>query len=170
MPRFPLPPCGSAALCLALAIALAVPAAAQTVAFGGTKADTSAPVEVAAETLRVDQATGKATFSGKVLIGQGEMRLTADSVTVTYAAGGQQKISALEAKGGVTLVNGPDAAEAQAAVYDVASGRITLTGEAIVTQGQSVLAGDRIEVNLRDGTASVAGRVRTVLQPGGNGK
>ena len=42
------------------------------------------------------------------------------------------------------------------------------TGDAIVTREGSVLAGDRIEVNLTDGTASVQGGVRTVLQPGAN--
>lgn len=159
MPRF---------LILAALLALPLPAAAQTVAFGGIKADTRAPVEVTAETLKVDQSTGQANFTGNVLIGQGQMRLSADSVTVTYAQGGQQKIKTLNASGGVTLVNGPDAAEAKEAVYDVETGNIVLTGDAIVTQGQNVLAGDRIEVNLTDGTASVAGRVRTVLQPGGN--
>lgn len=159
MPRF---------LILAALLALPLPVAAQTVAFGGIKADTRAPVEVTAETLKVDQSTGQANFTGNVLIGQGQMRLSADSVTVTYAQGGQQKIKTLNASGGVTLVNGPDAAEAAEAVYDVETGNIVLTGDAIVTQGQNVLAGDRIEVNLSDGTASVAGRVRTVLQPGGN--
>lgn len=159
MPRF---------LILAALLALPLPVAAQTVAFGGIKADTRAPVEVTAETLKVDQSTGQANFTGNVLIGQGQMRLSADSVTVTYAQGGQQKIKTLNASGGVTLVNGPDAAEAAEAVYDVETGYIVLTGDAIVTQGQNVLAGDRIEVNLTDGTASVAGRVRTVLQPGGN--
>lgn len=159
MPRF---------LILAALLALPLPAAAQTVAFGGIKADTRAPVEVTAETLKVDQSTGQANFTGNVLIGQGQMRLSADSVTVTYAQGGQQKIKTLNASGGVTLVNGPDAAEAKEAVYDVETGNIVLTGDAIVTQGQNVLAGDRIEVNLTDGTANVAGRVRSVLQPGGN--
>lgn len=159
MPRF---------LILAALLALPLPAAAQTVAFGGIKADTRAPVEVTAETLKVDQSTGQANFTGNVLIGQGQMRLSADSVTVTYAQGGQQKIKTLNASGGVTLVNGPDAAEAKEAVYDVETGNIVLTGDAIVTQGQNVLAGDRIEVNLTNGTSSVAGRVRTVLQPGGN--
>lgn len=159
MPRF---------LILAALLALPLPVAAQTVAFGGIKADTRAPVEVTAETLKVDQSTGQANFTGNVLIGQGQMRLSADSVTVTYAQGGQQKIKSLNASGRVTLVNGPDAAEAAEAVYDVETGNIVLTGDAIVTQGQNVLAGDRIEVNLTDGTASVAGRVRTVLQPGGN--
>lgn len=156
-------------LIVAGALSLAgIPAGAQTVAFGGVKADTSAPVEVTADTLKVDQATGQATFTGNVLIGQGAMRLKAASVTVRYAKGGQQKIEALNAAGGVTLVSGPDAAEASEAVYDVGAGTIALSGDAIVTQGKDVLAGDRIEVDLRSGTARVAGRVRTVLQPGGH--
>lgn len=130
------------------------------------RADTAAPVEVTADFLRVDQATGQAVFTGNVLIGQGEMRLSAATVTVIYAEGGQQRIKALDASGGVTLVSGEDAAEAAQAVYDVDSGQVVLTGDAIVTRGESVLAGDRIEVNLKDGTATVSGRVRSVLQPG----
>ena len=157
-----------AAVLAASALPVALPAAAQTVAFGGVAADTSAPVEVSADTLKVDQSTGEATFTGNVVIGQGEMRLSAQEVTVTYAAGGQRKIRSLTATGGVTLASGPDAAEAQQAVYDVEGGNIVLTGDAIVTQGQNVLAGDRLEVNLATGSANVSGRVRTVLQPGGN--
>ena len=161
MPRCPILPA-------LLALGLAWPAAAQTVGFGGTRADPSAPVEVTAESLRVNQDTGEAVFTGNVLIGQGERRLSADEVTVVYAAGGSQSIRSLNARGGVTLVNGPDAAEAAEAVYDVESGNIVLTGDAIVTRGDSVLAGERIEVSLTDGTASVSGGVRTVLQPGRN--
>lgn len=160
MPRFPILPG-------LLALGLALPAAAQTMGFGAG-ADTDAPVEVTAEALRVDQDTGEAVFTGNVLIGQGEMRLSADSVTVVYAEGGQNRIRSLNATGGVTLVSGPDAAEAAEAVYDVESGTVVLTGEAMVTREGSVLAGDRIEVNLNDGTASVSGGVRTVLQPGAN--
>ena len=161
MPRFPILPG-------LLALGLALPASAQTVAFGGIRADTTAPVEVTAESLRVNQDTGEAVFTGNVLIGQGEMRLSAESVTVVYAEGGQSRIRSLNATGGVTLVSGPDAAEAAEAAYDVEKGTVVLTGDAIVTRGESVLAGDRIEVSLKDGTASVQGGVRTVLQPGGN--
>ena len=161
MPRFPILPG-------LLALGLALPASAQTVAFGGIRADTTAPVEVTAESLRVNQDTGEAVFTGNVLIGKGEMRLSADSVTVVYAEGGQSRIRSLNATGGVTLVSGPDAAEAAEAAYDVEKGTVVLTGDAIVTRGESVLAGDRIEVSLKDGTASVQGGVRTVLQPGAN--
>lgn len=155
-------------LCLLMSMTFPVPAAAQSVAFGGITADTTAPVEISADSLQVDQSTGEATFSGNVVIGQGEMRLSADKVTVVYAPDTNQKISRLHATGQVTLVNGPDAAEAQDAVYDVASGNVTLTGDVMLTQGQSVLSGQKMDVNLATGTASVSGRVRSVLQPGGN--
>lgn len=146
----------------------ALPAAAQNVAFGGMRADTSAPVEVAADNLSVNQADGSAVFIGNVVIGQGEMRLAADEVTVIYAEGEQSRIQSLRATGKVTLVSGQDAAEAAAADYDVASGRVTLTGDVVLTQGANVLTSDRMEVDLGEGSAQVQGRVRSILQPGRN--
>lgn len=149
-------------------ILAAPPALAQNVAFGGIRADVDAPVEVAADNLSVNQADGSAVFTGNVVIGQGEMRLSADRVTVVYAGGGQSRIRSLDAEGNVTLVSGPDAAEARAATYDVETGNVTLTGDVVLTQGQNVLTGDRMLVNLESGTAQVEGRVRSVLQPGSN--
>ena len=145
----------------------AVPALAQQSTGFGNAQDTKLPVEITAQQLSVDQKSGKATFSGKVLVGQGAMRLSADSVTVTYAAGGQQRISALLAEGNVTMVSGPDAAEARAATYDVESGDVVLTGNVLLTQGGNVLAGEKVTVDLATGTANASGRVRSVLQPGG---
>lgn len=144
-------------------------AAAQgtSVAFGAITQDTSAPVEVSADELAVDQNTGSATFTGNVVIGQGEMRLSAPRVLVVYrqdSAG----IERLEATGGVTLVSGPDAAESQRADYDVDGGVIVMTGDVLLAQGQSALSADRMTVNLDDGTARMQGRVRTILQTGNN--
>jgi lipopolysaccharide export system protein LptA len=152
-------------LMLAASIAVSAPALAQNVAFGGMKADVSAPVEVAADNLAVNQSDGSAVFTGNVVIGQGEMRLSAETVTVIYAEGGQNRIKTLQAKGKVTLVSGPDAAEAKEANYDVATGHVTLTGNVVLTQGQNVLTGDRMTVDLASGQAQVDGRVRSVLQP-----
>lgn len=151
-----------------LLIGLAGPVAAQApIAFGGVKADISAPVEVVSDALSVDQTTGKATFSGNVQISQGEMRLEAATVTVTYAGDDRRRIRALEAEGGVTLVSGPDAAEAARASYDVEAGRVTLTGDVLISQGQNVLAGQVVTVDLETGNAQVEGRVRSILQPSG---
>lgn len=138
-----------------------------TVAFGTMKQDTDLPVEVTADELAVDQNDGTAIFTGDVLIGQGEMRLSAPRVLVIYKTD-NSGIERLEATGGVTLVSGPDAAEASRADYDIDSGVIVMTGDVLMTQGQNALTSDRMTVNLDTGTAQMVGRVKTILQPGGN--
>ena len=57
-------------------------------------------------------------------------------------------------------------AEAGQAVYEVEAGRVTLTGDVVLTRGENVLAGERMVVDLGAGTAAVEGRVRSVFQPG----
>lgn len=143
-------------------------AEAQQVAFGGIRADISAPVEITSDTLSVNQADGSATFSGNVVIGQGDMRLQAQNVRVEYAQGDRTRIQKLHASGGVTLASAAEAAEAQEAVYEVTSGTIVLTGNVLLTQGANVMSGQKLTVDLSSGTGQMDGRVRTILQPGGN--
>ena len=79
-------------------------AAAQTnIALGGIRADPTAPVEITADSLTVDQASGQAVFAGNVLIGQGDLRTRRRRVEVIYdeATG---DIARLRASGGVTFV------------------------------------------------------------------
>lgn len=150
---------------LLIALFAAMPVSAQTIPFGNGDMASEAPVEIAANLMQVNQDTGRAEFSGDVLIGQGEMKLSADRVLVQYKQGDQSKISSFDAIGKVTLVQGQDAAEAQRAIYDVDAGTVTLTGDVLLAQGRNVMSGERIVVNLSDGTAQASGRVRTVLQP-----
>lgn len=154
--------------CLAL-LGLSTPVLAQgtQVAFGTIQQDTSAPVEVSADELNVDQTTGAAIFTGNVVIGQGAMRLSAARVLVIYRDN-EAGIERLEATGGVTLASGDDAAEAQRADYDIDDGVIVMTGDVLMAQGRSALSADRMTVNLDDGTARMQGRVKTILQTGGN--
>ena len=146
---------------------MSVAAQGTNVAFGTIRQDTSLPVEVTADNLSVDQATGTAIFTGNVLIGQGEMRLSAARVLVVYRTEAEG-IARLEATGGVTLVSGPDAAESERADYDIDSGTIVMTGNVLLAQGRNALSSDKMSVNLSDGTAQMSGRVRTTLQPGGS--
>ena len=150
------------ALAIALALA-AASAAAQPIPFGGNAQDTSAPVEVSADALSVARDGGTAVFEGNVVIGQGEIRLSAGRVEVVYDGEGR-RIASLQATGGVTLVSGLDAAEAQSASYDVDSGLVVLSGEVLLTQGQAAVAADSATVNLVTGEARAEGRVRTVLR------
>jgi lipopolysaccharide export system protein LptA len=160
---------GFSALVIAGSIAGTVaPAQTNNITFGGIKADTSLPVEMTADSLAVDQADGTAIFKGKVIIGQGAMRLTADEVLVEYAKGDASKVEKLIASGHVTLVSGPAAAEAEKAIYSVATGAVELSGNVLLTQGTSAMSGQTMTVDLKTGTGRMDGRVKTVLQPGGN--
>ena len=159
---------------LSLAVVLAVlgtgaaDAQGSNVAFGGLRADTSAPVEVTADQLSVNQTDGTATFVGNVLVIQGDMRLSAGTLQVEYGNADRSRIERLHASDGVTLVSGPDAAEAASAVYTIASGSVEMTGNVLLTQGSNVLSGQKLMIDLTTGTGRMEGRVRTVLQPGSN--
>lgn len=148
----------------AAGLAGAVSAQETRVAFGTIKADPSLPVEVTADTLDVNQDTGEAVFTGNVVIGQGEMRLAAPRVMIIYKTD-SDGIDRMEATGGVTLVSGPDAAEADRADYSIDSGVIVMTGDVLLTQGRSALTSQQAVINLTTGTAQMTGRVRTILQP-----
>lgn len=150
-------------------LALAGVAAAQEarIAFGDLAQDTTLPVEVTAETLAVNNADGTAVFTGNVVVIQGEMKLSAAEVRVVYNED-QTAIDQLIASGGVTIVNLADAAEAREAVYTIDTGLIVLTGDVLLTQGPSVIAGQKLTVNLKDGTGVMEGRVTTTFVPGGN--
>ena len=155
------------ALCAAALLAPALSARAQDAPFGGIEADPGAPVEVTAETLSIDRATGLAVFEGGVVVGQGDLRLAAERVEVEYAEE-SRRIARLTAEGGVTLVAGEDAAEAERAVYDVDGGEIVLSGDVLLTQGEggAALSAETLRVDLTTGEAVLEGRVRTVLPQG----
>lgn len=148
----------------ALCASLAAPVFAQgaSIAFGSTKQDSSAPVEVAADNLSINQNTGAAVLTGNVVIGQGPLRLSASKVNVTYTADRKQ-ISKLVATGNVVLVSGDDAAEAAQADYDVNGGLIVLSGNVLLVQGPTAVTADRMRINTSNGTAQMSGRVKTVL-------
>lgn len=134
--------------------------------FGGLSVDATAPVEMTSDNLQVDQATGNAHFNGNVVIGQGDLRLSADSVIVDYSdAGG---VDVLNASGNVTLVTATQAAEAAVAIYSLVERTITLQGDVMLTQGQSALLADSMTVDLETGNAVMNGRVRSILQPSAN--
>ncbi len=153
---------------IALFAVLALPASAQTnIDLGGLTVDSAAQVEVSADSLSVDQATGTAQFTGNVIVGQGDLRMSAGSIRVVYddATGA---IAQLLASGGVTFVTASEAAEADNADYNLTDGVLILSGNVLLTQGPSALSADRMTINLEDGSAFMDGRVRTVFNQGNN--
>ena len=132
--------------------------------------DSGLPVEVSADSFSVDQASGQAVFDGNVLVVQGEVRMSAGKVVIVYATEDETAngIEQLVASGGVTFVTPTDAAEAREAVYSIAAATVTLSGDVLLTQGQNALSGEKLVVNLTDGSAQMQGRVRTVFGGGQN--
>lgn len=161
---------------LALAfLALIAPSGATAqgaaIPFGGLSHDSSLPVEITADELQLDQATGRALFSGAVRVVQGDLRMGADRIEVFYvedAGSSSGQVQKLVADGNVTLSNGLEAAESEAAIYEVATGVVTMTGDVLLTQGNSALSSETLKIDLNKGTGVLDGRVKTIFQPEAN--
>lgn len=125
-------------------------------------------VEVTSDTLSVNRETGEAIFVGSVVVTQGELKLTADEVIVQYeeatdtTAGG---VSEVNAEGNVFFTSGLDTAESQSATYKPVTRELRMSGDVFLKQGQFVVAGDALVLDLDTGEGQMEGRVRTVLQP-----
>ena len=154
-----------------LAAGIVAEAQTTTMAFGGMAIDPDAPIEMTADSLNISQPDGTATFSGNVLVVQGELRITASDMRIEYVEGtnGERtRISRLLASGGVTVVTPAEAAEAQEAEYSIEDESVVLTGDVLLTQGSNVISGPKLTIDLAAGTGTFEGRVRTILQAGGN--
>ena len=158
---------------LAGALIGAAPALAQqsggTLDFEGIRHDNSQPIEINADTLEVDQATGVARFSGDVIVSQGDLKLTAGAVEARYAggSGGQQgRLAGLTAREKVLITAGQATAQSDQASYDVDGRHIVMTGNVVLTQAGNTIAGQRLTIDTQSGTGRMEGRVRTVLRPG----
>jgi len=162
---------GGLAILFAMLSPVALSAQGANIAFGNLRQNSALPIEISADQLQVDQTEGNAVFTGHVVVGQGEMRLSADKVEVVYSSGPNSKpgqISTMTALGNVVLVNAGDAAEAQKAVYSIDRSNIVMTGNVLVTQGKSALSGQRMVVDLDTGIGQMEGQVKTIFQTGGS--
>ena len=93
--------------------------------------------------------------------------MTASEVVINYAENGGSIVQ-LGASGGVILKAGSDAAQAQSATYIIANAEVTLTGDVLLTQGSAAISGQKLTVNLTNGTGRIEGRVTTTFIPGSN--
>jgi len=138
------------------------PALAQESGFlGGTgqPIDTAAPIEIAADALEVVQAEQVAIFSGSVDAMQGEMRLQASELRVHYSTGSGTggDISQLNANGNVHVSSARETARGDWAIYNVGQETVTMGGNVVLTQGENVIQGDRLTIDLASGRSIIEG-------------
>ena len=138
------------------------------------------PVKIEAASLEVRDKEKIATFSGSVIVTQGDTTMRCKSLTVHYDAeskssgmktaqpgpGGSSSIKKLEALGGVHVTQKDQTATGDKGLFDMKSNSITLSGNVLITQGQNVLRGERLVVDVATGAARVeGGRVSGVFVP-----
>ncbi|MTI17775.1 lipopolysaccharide transport periplasmic protein LptA [Rhodobacteraceae bacterium RKSG542] len=174
---------GARVLCAALALTLStsIGAYAQTFsdAFAGFGSDSKEPIEIEATNLQVQDQSKSATFSGNVIVTQGESKLKTNKLVVFYSGSMadqgeqnavQQTISRIEAYGNVYISSKDQVATGDEASFDMDKELMVMTGkEVVLSQGPNVVVGSKLIVNLKTGKVDLdapgKGRVKLLLQP-----
>jgi lipopolysaccharide export system protein LptA len=115
--------------------------------------DTSAPVDVAADRIEVQDRADRAIFSGNVDVRQGSLRLASARLTVAYSSRSGIEINRLEASGGVTLRSPSETARSEFAIYDLDRRLVTMIGDVSLIRGDSNVQGGRLVLDLESGRA-----------------
>jgi lipopolysaccharide export system protein LptA len=83
-----------------------------------------------------------------------------------------QQIRRVEAKGGVLVTQKDQTATGESGIFDMQANTVTLLGNVVISQGQNVVRGDRLTVDLTSGVSRVECgktqgqcRVQALLQP-----
>lgn len=126
------------------------------------ESDKEQPIELAADSVDIDEGKGVSVYKGDVDLRQGSMRLRADIVTVHQIGRKPSKMVAegRPAKFEQQSDKGPVKGEAKRVEYEVDSENLLLIGDAVVVQGQDSMRSDRI----------VYDRVRSVVKAGAAAK
>jgi lipopolysaccharide export system protein LptA len=127
------------------------------------------PVRIRAAVLEVREKDKIATFTGDVHVVNGDTELRCKALTVFYdddggakvmkavdsGPGGERQVKRIEAKGGVTVVQKDQNAAGDTAIFNMRDNTVTLVGNVIVTQGGSVMRGQRLVVDLTSGVSKM---------------
>jgi len=144
--------------------------------------DRDHPLQVDAD--RLDAFNDKQTviFSGNVVASQGGRMIHSDFLTIYYK--NDKKVSRqpsaldkksgniekIEAKGHVTVVEGERTATGNFAVFEQDAQKITLTGDAVLKEGENIIKGSKVIIFLQENRGVVEGekdrRVSATIFPG----
>jgi lipopolysaccharide export system protein LptA len=161
-------------------------------------ANAGKPVDIQADTLEVDDKKKTAVFRGNVSATQGDVNVKSKEIFVTYTSkdnktasaasndaanapfgGGASAITQLDAKGNVFVTtkanNGQQAQQAKSdwAIYDVKKQQVTLGGDVVLSQGENVIRGSKLVIDLATGLsrfenpggAGAPGRMQAIFTP-----
>jgi lipopolysaccharide export system protein LptA len=158
-----LPASLAAAAAVPLLIAFVASANAQQGTQAGATGGGDEPIEITADRLVLAQDQQLATFYGNVDAVQGDTTLRSDELRVYYtsseerqASGSDQSVRRLEAEGNVVITKPGETASGESGVYDVLTRKMMLEGDVVLTRGQNVVRGDRLDVDLETSVSTVS--------------
>jgi len=165
MRAMPRPVILAVALCATLTLSGLAVAADPVSALKGH--DSSAPVDVTADRIEVQDRSDRAIFAGNVHVKQASLSLDTARLTVAYSSGGGVQIRRLDASGGVTVRSPSETARGNFGIYDLDRKLITLVGGVQLNRGGSQISGSRLVIDLSSGRAVIDGGAPGVGQSGG---
>jgi len=148
---------------LLIALLAAAPAWADPVP-SPLRRNSNEPINVSADNFIAEKAPVKSgpgvingTYSGNVIVTQGDMRLRADTVRLLIVGGHAEKAFA----NGHIVIDSPNSGTAtgESGVYEVGPRIATLTGHVVLTKEKNVMRGQQLTVDLVTGVAKLGGGV-----------
>jgi len=163
----------AASILVLLGVAPALAQSGSTSQLSGLKLSGDQPIQIESDKLEVHQADSAAIFSGNVTVNQGPTLLKAGKMTVYYvkdsnasksaAAGasamtGAANIDHLVVENKVYIKSNDQIATGDTGTFDMKTQVLTLQGkEVVLSQGDNVLKGCKLTVQMKSGLANVDG-------------
>lgn len=124
--------------------------------------DSNAPINISSDSFQADLNSKTGTWSGNVVVVQGDMKLRANSVRMSTTNGKADKVMA----NGNVVVDSPKSGvvTGENGVYSVVPRTVVMTGNVIMKKGKDVMRGAQLTVNLATGQAVLGGGVKGQTQ------
>ena len=127
--------------------------------------DNNAPINISSDNFQADLNGKNGTWTGNVLVVQGDTKMRSNQVRVSTVNGKADKVFA----SGNVVVDSPNSGTAtgDSGVYSVGPRVVVLTGNVVLKKGKDVMRGAQLTVNLATGQATLGGGTKAQGHPGG---
>jgi lipopolysaccharide export system protein LptA len=124
--------------------------------------NSSAPIDISADSFQADLNAKTATYTGNVIVTQADMKLRANTVKVTTVNDKADKVTA----SGNVVVDSPKSGivTGETGVYSVVPRTVVMSGNVVLKKGRDVMRGAQLTVNLATGQAVLGGGVKSQTQ------
>jgi lipopolysaccharide export system protein LptA len=120
------------------------------------------PVDITSESLTLKPNNNVARFTGNVNVRQGDMTMKADEMLVAYkgqkGAPAANGVNRIDARGNLVLTLPNKKATSELGYYDVAKGKVVLSGDVVMEQGGNTLKGDYFIHDVKTGESTITNK------------